>query len=374
MGGEGNGISVTSVIFAFYLTAFVLNKRFEFSRKAINLGGLAFLIIFFAAISSIINIDGQSEKITDYSIIFCIILFIVSMSHQEKFPDLIKYGLIYFSFGSAVIGLITIFGFGTEYDADGRLTIFGDNANLVGLRMSIAFSVFAFLIMQGGRGVLFKLLLGAASLLVFSVMITTGSRSAFISLSVSLMVLIFSNMKTVKSLFLSSIALTILSSGIYWYLFETENALSDRLVKSYTERDTAGRGDVWQLYANELLDANKLIFGLGFSGFEDTSRRLFNSVLSPHNVLLEVALISGVSGLLVFVILNAKAGVSAVRLYRKNRFILPFMLLSQYFASVITGQTLNNKIMWLILAFSFTALVPTRRISLGSQSDVSSGV
>lgn len=368
-GGEGNGLSIARILFPLYLVAFVLDRRFRLSGKALALGGLVFLILYFAASSSISNFDGRYDRITDLSTIFCVILFIIAISHQETYKDLIYDGLLYFSFGATVLALLSLLGFGAEYDADGRLTIFGDNSNIVGLRMSIACSVFAFLILHGGRGVLFCAGLGAASLVAFSVMITTGSRVAFVSLCAALLILFCSNVHSVKVLFLRVIALTAASYGIFWYLFQTDNVLLDRLVRSYVERHTAGRESVWQMYVDSFLSRDNFIFGLGFSGFDDLSSQLFGRNLSPHNVFLEVTLLSGFAGLALFLIFNVKALATAVRLARQSHFVLPLMLLSQYFAAVMTAQTLNNKIMWLILALCFIPLVPVSRMSAVAKAE-----
>ncbi len=83
---------------------------------------------------------------------------------------------------------------------------------------------------------------------------------------------------------------------------------------------------------------------------------LFGEILSPHNVVIEVFLLGGVIGALIFIYFNFVAFRSAWTAFFRGKEALPMALLFCYGVSLMTGQTLNVKIFWLVIAFCFTRL------------------
>ena len=72
--------------------------------------------------------------------------------------------------------------------------------------------------------------------------------------------------------------------------------------------------------------------------------------------MIEVFLLGGVIGALIFIYFNFIAFRSAWTALFRGKEALPMALLFCYGISLMTGQTLNVKIFWLVIAFCFTRL------------------
>ena len=99
-----------------------------------------------------------------------------------------------------------------------------------------------------------------------------------------------------------------------------------------------------------LLQEN-LIFGNGLSGFEKISQDFFGFVDSPHNVLLEVTLYTGLIGLFLYSIFLYRCFYTSYKLYKNNNELLPILLIPSALAYIMFLQALTEKTVWLILAY-----------------------
>ena len=111
-----------------------------------------------------------------------------------------------------------------------------------------------------------------------------------------------------------------------------------------------GRVSLWKGFA-ELIEGG-LIIGYGYSGYLDLSEDFFGFVESPHNVILEVMMYSGVLGLFAYLAFIGLILYNAVRVARDHEDFLAVVLFCSVFLGFSLGfQSLSEKICWLLLAY-----------------------
>lgn len=357
--GDGeSGLSasrVAALIYGLVLVGTIPLSVPDESKTFVRL--LILLQIIMTAVS-VYNMMPGFARVVDISFTSCAIIFLLLLCHQKWDPKAVTDGLLYFAFGAVFISIIGIMGYGIDYDADARLTIFGDNPNVAGVRMAIATMVLINAALRTfRRSTWTSIALAAMTLPPAFFMIETGSRVAALSLVLGLMVLYGKYMLRRRGFLLGSVFIfIILITGIPYLIVSSDILVIDRLERSYYEGDLAGRGDLWNLYLSRMQDFGELIIGSGYSGFDRLSTYAFGGFMSPHNVFIEILILGGALGLVVFAAMNVIAIIGAVRQLRHRDDILPLMLLVPYFGSILSAQTLNVKIMWVVLSICFIPL------------------
>lgn len=353
---EGGQLSLSAAkVLGLVYTAsvvFFIPIRMTPTTRNAALALLAFLVI--ATVSSTLQLDGASSRVLDGSTLSCFGVFVALLCHQHCEPKLIERGLLAFVAGAILCALLSYFGVGVSTDSDGRRTLFGDNQNVVGFRMAIAIAILVNLALTARTSWLVSV--GAISITSFPLVLIgqTGSRSAFIALALAFFVSYLNAIRSVRRfLILSAISAILAGVTIRYLLFDKSSPLFARLTRSLTDGDVAGRDYVWSSYLSQLERGSSYLLGFGYSGFENISFALFGRFVSPHNVILEVLLISGAVGLLFFVVFHVNAFGNAARLAIHGRYALPFGLLMIYLVALLTNQTLNVKLFWVVLAFAF---------------------
>ncbi|WP_066801089.1 O-antigen ligase family protein [Sphingomonas soli] len=365
--GDGEkGLSISRITALGYAIVVMATVPLVMSKE-----GKAFTILLFCMqivmiIVSVYNITEDYGRFFDESIFSCALIFWVLVCHQRSDPQVVIDGLLYFALGAAIISVLGIAGYGVEYDIDGRLILFGDNSNLIGVRMTVATMVLIYSSLRFFKTALpLSAACGFMALLTALFMIETGSRVAAISFFVALMIFYTRYMLWGRKFVFGALAMGAgLAVAVPYLVLATDIPLMDRLQRSYYEGDLAGRGDVWTMYLDELRNFDDFVIGHGYSGFDKLATHLFGQFMSPHNVLVEMLLLGGIVGLLIFLAMNFLALVGAIRQIRYADQILPLMLLMPYFGSVLSGQTLNVKLMWVVLATCFTPIMYRRSASL----------
>lgn len=358
VGSGESGLSVSRVTAVIYGLVLLGTMPLALPREARNFTRLLIALQLLLALVSIYNMGAGFTRIIDISFTSCAVIFVLQVCHQRIDPDVVTDGLLYFALGAVFIAVLGINGYGVDYDEDMRLTIFGDNPNVVGVRMAVATMILLDAALRlFRRSTWLSLALGAMSLSTALFMIETGSRVAALSLFAGLMVL-YARYMLSRRRFIVGFGLMgiLLAAGVPYLILSANLVLIDRLERSFYEGDLAGRGDVWGGYLSQLQDFGELIIGHGYSGFDRMSVFMFGGFMSPHNVFIEILILSGVGGLLLFVAMNLLALAGAIRQLRHGGRVLPLMLLMPYSGALLSAQTLNVKLMWVVLGICFVPL------------------
>jgi O-antigen ligase len=307
--------------------------------------------IFFTLLTivSITHINSVYSQFFDLSIFQNIILLWILLNHEQKEELVLEKGMLSFALGSIALSLLFIAGIGIEY-VGGRVSIFGDNQNSIGLRMSISIIIILTIVlqkrMQLGK---FRFLLLIPIPIMLILIAESGSRIAFISF-----ILAFSTggllLKT------SNIGKRILSLGIgiiifivIWHFLLQYEILATRLLSSIQEGDLAERDIIWQGLV-PLIKRNPL-FGVGIPGYSLYNSTTLGFVDSPHNVILEVLCLTGITGLFFYLIFLYRIFRGSLNYYRMNGFVLPLILFIPISGLILSAQMLNVKLGWVIIAY-----------------------
>ena len=347
------------------LTGYLYMVAFIFAKYSVNFEGikhLLFSLIVFVVIitlSSALHLNSISLKIVDISLLQNIVLFFMLLIHERNDPGVIEKSIYPLVLGTAASSVFYLLAVGIEYEG-GRLSLFGDNQNTIGMRMAISIVCIIYLLFMSEKRISMNrviMILPITSML--PLMLETGSRVAFISFILMIIVLLvlYFIAKPIKRF----IPLLFISAfGAYFAIpfFLSHDLIIDRLLAS-TEGDLSLRDDIWRSYIPYIWE--NPIIGYGYSGFEEIAIRVFGMLRSPHNVIIEIMLYGGIIGLLAFIYFLFQALYSGLRNYLLNKKSLGLVLMIAYFGQFISGQVLVTKVMWFILAFNCTLLLYKNR-------------
>lgn len=309
--------------------------------------------IFFGwlTIISFLNINSVSSSFFDFSIFQNIILMWILINHERKTPNILTRGLLSFAFGSIALSILYNFGIGVVYDFGGRVSLFGDNENIIGMRMSISIIILLITIVQNPLHLKkIRFIFIAALPLMLKLMAESGSRVAFISFVVMFLMGTLL-IKTKKSWY--KIGVLILGVVVFFiiiqYILQSEVLLT-RLIKSFEEGDLAGRDVIWQNII-PLIKANPIL-GVGQTGYAAYTQQVFYGPRSPHNVIIEVMSYTGLVGLMIYLLFVFRSFMFGWKAYKFKRGILPLLLLIPMAGYLLSGQILTNKIGWVIFGYA----------------------
>lgn len=293
---------------------------------------------------NVLNINSASSNIIDFSLFQNIFLFLFLINHARKDPMLLEKGMLSIAMGSVSLALLFNAGIGIEYLL-GRVIMFGENSNIVGLRMCISIVILISVVIQNrlNLGRLRYLFLLPIPLMLL-LMAETGSRTAIITFGIIFILGIFL-LKTKKywtKLFVLAIGAAALFYSIL--LIMQSELLIQRLLLSYTEGDLSSRDVIWEMVLPIIM--RNPIVGVGQTGYF-----YYMGDMSPHNVFLEVLCYSGIVGLFLYLNFLVHVFIASYKTYKLSGYILPMILMIPITAWLISGQLLTQKLGWIIFAF-----------------------
>jgi len=317
---------------------------------------LWFFFIYLTLIS-FLNINSLSSSYFSFSIFQNIILFVLLINHARKIPGILQKAFFSFALGSFILSVLFSLNIGVTYDL-GRIRLFGDNENEIGLRMSVSLIYLLFLITKDPfkfRKKKYFLILLLPSML--SLLVATGSRVAFISFALCFLAgLALIKTRTIHTKILILVVGIIIGILIMNYVLSSE-ILYQRLVASIKEQDLSDRNIIWQTLIP--LINNNVFFGVGLTGYELYCFKVFGRIISPHNVIIEVLCYTGIIGLLSYSWLLYKIAQVSWQKYRLNGDLIQLILLIPVLGMILSGQQLMSKISWVLLAFAISRSIPS---------------
>lgn len=329
----------------------VAPQLFQFVRID-NLNSVLFPVwIFFSLLTamSLINVNEVHPAFFDTTIFLNIVLFWIIINHVRKDYLILEKAMLFFALGSIVLATLFFAGIGIEYK-EGRLSMFGDNQNILGLRMSISSIILITAAIQN------RLRLGWYRYLFFFpipfmlfFLAETGSRVAFISFVLaSITGIILFKASNIRNKITFMIVGVISLSLILILLLKSEK-LAVRILETSQTGDLGGREYIWTNIF-PLIKQNP-IFGIGKTGYLEYVMGILGSPTSPHNVFLEVLCYTGSIGLAIYLIFIYMVFIRGYRSYKNYGWLLPVLLIIPVMGMFMSGQILDSKIGWMIFAF-----------------------
>lgn len=352
-GGFFSLSKLTALIY-FITISFNFNKFIFFPKKV--RGTLILLSLFYILliIMNSLNINGFSSDFLSMSILLNIFIFILIINHERLVSGIIEKAFIGYLIGALLTVIAFYLGIGVEIESDGRVTLFGDNQNLIGIRMVVAMFFLTHIIIKCWHD-FSKLVVLAFSLLYIPLtvlLINTGSRVSTISLFLGAVVFIALNKFKNKFIKVFVVLFFFVTSGAILDFILNAEVVGERLIKTIEEGNLAGRDDIWRAIWPLIQD--NVLLGVGQTGYIDLTLKTFGRVVSPHNVILEVLSYTGIIGLSFYLLFIYKAFLPSVRYYFKYGYVIPLLFAIPVAGILLSGQILTFKLGWFIFSYAVT--------------------
>ena len=344
---------VSKVTFVFLIIASILDyKKFlnprPFKKFIIPLS--AYFI--YLTIANYLNKNYLASELFDIPLLINIIVFLLVLNVHRFNSMILLIAVLSFSIGNILLTLLYFFGFSNS-GFGGRQTVLGINQNALGMMLVV--TSFTILFLYQKRKVInfkyIKILLLFLPLL-FVLIIRSGSRTAFISFILSFFIfLFFSNLNKIKKTGIYIVSFFI--SLFVWVFYLKDSLMTSRLVDTIGSGDLSNRDIIWKKIF-EILKGNYM-FGIGKTGYIYEMTGLFSidgGSTSPHNVIIEIISYTGFVGLFIifpFFYHIFKNGFFA-RKINDNYLSLIYLIL--ILALILSGQLLDQKFAWLLLAYT----------------------
>lgn len=347
-------------------------------------GGYYKLPLIYLLIVTVLNLFylNISSDFFPTSCFLCWLLFALILLHSlsdNKAPSFVMTG---FSLGTIVLATLFYLGIGVESTiaAEGeRFTMYGANSNIVGIMQCFGFIIILnSIVLQDTLKIKsFRLLFIIPLISQVGLILATGSRTAFVILFVILVLsVVFVQTKKRYSKYLFVLAGLISLYLAMKVFLASDLTILARILTSTEQGNTSGRTDIWLTYLK--LFPQHPIFGSGTIGFGQLAKTVGltmsnieaggSSVVaySPHNVLIEVLMTSGIVGLWVMVkfwystIQSAYVGFKITKNTTAMLLIIPIAIV------MLSGQLLIEKYAW----FAYAYMITSARISDGCANSI----
>lgn len=271
--------------------------------------------------------------------------------------------------GSIILVLLFVNGVGLEtvQTSEGdRIGMMGMNPNDLCITISIGmiFLLNESIFKDGWHLKKARWFLIAVVALEVMMVLTIASRTGTIIISVAFLVsiLTFKGVNHTAKFFIIVVGLSVLIFGVN-YLWESDSIISTRMKLVLEEGDTSGRTDIWFAYLK--LFPEHPFMGVGETGLIDVCRMAglhtvtingHETAFSPHNVIVEILMTSGLIGLSFMMLFWLKTFRNAYLDYKNNASTTSLVLIIPLVIVILSGQILTSKIAWSIYAYLITRI------------------
>ena len=341
---ESLSIPKLSALIYFFSILPDVNFFFKFNK---NNKSLISILLFYTilCLSNILNLSVNSYAIIDVSMMINIVMFWAIINHFTINEYIAEKAILSFSFGAILLNFFYLLNIGVTISEDNRISLFGDNENFIGIKMSISIVLIFFIIFRNNlkfNKLRFLLLLPIP--IMIKLLIETGSRVSLLSFLLMLILGIYHiNFKN-QIIKIGLFVLIFFSLFIAFQFVLDNQVLLLRLYSSFENNDIGGREviylEIWDLVKHYP------ILGIGQTGYNEVF-----GLASPHNVLLEIFSYTGIVGLLLYLyFLYSIFLISKKNLLKLNN-IIPLLLMIPIAGLLLSGQLLSLKLGWIIFAY-----------------------
>jgi O-antigen ligase len=254
------------------------------------------------------------------------------------------------------LGIFYILNIQVDDSLDGRISIFGENQNIIGLNLSVALILMlAFFNVQLNSSRVFRFILLIFTPFVLLLLFKTGSRLGFISFFLALLgfgTLMSKYNKKSLSQLLYILLILVIPIILFWGIEKSSNSdltLSQRIVDSFKSGDLSGRDIIWAAVIPFFLE--NMFIGIGMTGYTSFSISILGDIASPHNGIIEALIYTGIIGTFFFILYLYRLYKKAFMLKNHSDQILPFLLMIPVSGILLSGQIFDSKLIWLIMGY-----------------------
>jgi O-antigen ligase len=300
-----------------------------------------------------VNITANFKEYFDIPIFLNFLIFIVLTNIFTKNPRISTNGLFVLVLCTSLLSLAFLSGFGLSYLED-RVSIFNINQNLLGFTTCISLFVLIAFILEKKIKKIFLILVP----FLLYLLISTGSRVSFIALILGIIFFIFSNniYSFKRKIFIIFFCLIVV---IFSYSFLENSITAQRILQTIYTGDLGGRDFLWTIIYEIFI--NDILTGIGKTGYQYFTDNLISNNIqgklissdsfSPHNVIIEIIAYTGIIGLFIFSSFLIRIYKIGFKKFKINNEVLPLLLLIPISGLILSGQILDQKMVWLLLAY-----------------------
>lgn len=315
-------------------------------------------LVFCLALGTTQNLDYIRPVLTKLVTLAQLLVLMCISFNLFRYPEICRNALLLFVAACAILSVLQVSGVGTVQVAQGRSSMFADNANAVGATLSLG--LIALLGLTYGRNTVERritLFAWTVFPIIGTAIVMTGSRGSLAGLVVGIALLILRDGTWQAKLRIGSIAL--LAIGFLVFSALSDDAMRTRLERAFYQGDTAGRdkiqGHAWVMFFE------KPMLGWGpVYNVVELGSRLGRSARYPHSLYLTVLTETGVLGSVLFF-----GGLGLiVRAAWQARFrmegALPMALMGSILISAYASQWTGRKLFWVMMAYVLASAWPLR--------------
>jgi len=282
------------------------------------------------------------------------------MFNVLQFPGTARRGLWALALGCSLCALLHVAGVGVvelNNGVDGRSTVFGENANVVGVTYAVAIIVIATLGMFKGGNMRQRLLVFALIILVGTALAKTGSRTSVLILAMGICVILFQGRSfgSPAKRLLNLLLVAAVIGAVIWQIPTVMKRF--QMLESYV-KEQEGRVRMmpvlWEIFLRSP------IYGSGPADYQiELTRRAMPYLIKDqrtivaHNLVLLLLVETGIIGLLLFACGVKAALVAAWRARLKPCGSLPLaLILPLAIAGTSLSDPSHHMIFWFAMAYA----------------------
>ena len=336
----------------------------EISRILKTYGGQIFMPLFFCFLMVFINFFNleadNNTPLFNMSLFSCFTLFLLFLIHKKHDEKALFVCMFGYALGCSLMASMAMQGIGVELDSTTmRYEFFGQNSNITGICLSISSIILIDVILYDKLHIgLFRYILFFLFIPIVPVLVMTGSRTSFLIFGISILttIVLFPSKTRWKKIILIIFVSALFTYGLSVFI-ESDSILVERFVELSEEGDLSGRDEIWETLIPYVFDSP--FWGYGDTGYVEVGRKtvgLYETKgylygYSPHNVILELLLTSGIIGLTIWLFFWKMIIVNAWKSYKEKKEIVSIVLLLPIGACIFSGQILINSYAYLLYAY-----------------------
>ncbi|RZJ76851.1 MAG: O-antigen ligase domain-containing protein [Flavobacterium sp.] len=357
-------IRVPTFIFILYLLATFASfkyRDFKYVKKPFYMILLMYIVIFVSSYIRFVPGYNFGFSFLRQFVIYIVFFYFITIEFIRGTLT-INETLKYYNSGVYIFLSMVIVGIDTNFK-DGRLSILGTNANLVGVFCvsSILITIYFYRLQQNKKSY-HHLIFGGKMLLLLLAVASTGSRGAFFSMMISLGIyVIFLQRSAIRRFQYFAIALffgAILSAAML-----SSGKLAERLLQD-DEELASSRTDIWSAGLEALGD--HYVMGIGLFTYQRNIEAIMGRAFAVHNEFLAIFIYSGIIGIIFLFFFLRSIIKAAVIFYKRFQNPIFFSLLfGILFAASKGGGVFISINTWFFFSLVYASkfYVPQRKLN-----------
>ncbi|RZJ76716.1 MAG: O-antigen ligase domain-containing protein [Flavobacterium sp.] len=353
-------IRVPTFIFFFYLLTAIGDMKFTDMRlikKPFYPLLLLYITIFLSSFLNFVPGYNFGSSYLRQFVIYIIFFYFITIEFTRGTIG-IKDGLKMYNYGVYFFLSFVILGIDTNFK-DGRLSILGTNANLVGVFCVSSILITTYFHWEKLNKKSYHHIIFAVKIVLLLLAIaSSGSRGAFFSMLLTTGIyIIFLQRHNIRRVQYGFIAL--IAGGMMTLVMLSSGKLAERLLED--DDLSASRTEIWSA-ALEVM-GNNYFMGIGLFTYQRNIEELMGRMFAVHNEFLAIFIYSGVLGILFLLTMLWHILKAAYTFYKRfNNPILLSLLIGILFAASKGGGVFISINTWFFFSLIYASkyLVPTK--------------